>query len=65
MEGVDLKQIPNLGQVFTVALVPLLFVALVLLGLIGVLWGKIRLLQRRIFSLEADLKTVNERSASR
>jgi hypothetical protein len=65
MEGVDFKQIPNLGQVFTVALVPLLFVALVLLGLIGVLWGKIRLLQRRIVSLEADLKTVNERSASR
>jgi hypothetical protein len=37
MEGVDFKQIPNLGQVFTVALLPLLFVALMLLGLIGVL----------------------------
>jgi hypothetical protein len=63
MEAVDFKQIPNLGQVFTVALVPLLFVAIVLLGLIGVLWGKIRLLQSRIASLQADLKTVYERSA--
>jgi hypothetical protein len=64
MEGVDFKQIPNLGQVFTVALLPLLFVALMLLGLIGVLWGKIRLLQRRIVSLEAELKATYEKTGN-
>ncbi len=65
MEGIDLKQLPNLGQVFTVALVPLLFVALVLLGLVSALWGKIRRLQTRIASLEADLRTMSERSAGK
>ena len=65
MEGVDFKQIPNLGQVFTVALLPLLFVARMVLGLIGVLWGKIRFLQRRIVSLEAELKTMDEKSRNK
>ena len=62
MEGIDFKQLPNLAQVYTIALLPLMFVALGLLGLIFVLWMKIRHLQIRIASQEADLKLIYERS---
>ena len=65
MGGVDWKQIPNLEQVYVVALVPLLFVALALLGLIVVLWFKNRLLQKRIDVLTADLKAVFDKSRER
>jgi hypothetical protein len=51
-----LKQIPNLEQVLIVTLLPMLIVTLVLLGLILMLWFKVRLLQRRVASLEADFK---------
>ena len=65
MGGVDWKQIPNLEQVFVVALVPLLFVALALLGLVLVLWFRISLLRGRIASLEADIKTIHDKSRER
>jgi hypothetical protein len=61
MAGIDFNQIPNLAQVFTVALLPLLFLALGLLGLIFALWLKTRLLQTRIDALAADLKMVGEK----
>jgi len=62
MNGIDFNQIPNLAQVYTIALLPLLFVALGLLGLILVLWMKIRILQVRISSQEADIKMIYEKS---
>lgn len=46
-------------DVFVVALLPLLFVALGLLGLILVLWIKNRVLWKRIAELEADIKTIH------
>ena len=65
MSGVDWKQIPNLEQVYVVALLPLLFVSLGLLGLILVLWLKNRLLWGRIASMEADIKTIHDKSRER
>ena len=65
MGGVDWKQLPNLEQVYVVALVPLLFVAVPLLALIFVLWMKTRLLQKRIDVLTADLKAVFDKSRER
>jgi hypothetical protein len=59
MSGADWKQIPNTGQVFVVALLPLLFVALALLGLILVLWFKTRFLWGRVATLEGDIKTIH------
>ena len=65
MVGTDWKQLPNLEQVFVVALLPLLFVALGLLGLIIVLWWKNIFIRRRIASLEADIKTIHDKSRER
>ena len=62
MDGIDFKQIPNLAQVYTIALLPLLFVALGLVGLIFVLWMKVRIFQIRLSSLEADIKTIFDKS---
>ena len=62
MDGIDFKQIPNLAQVYTIALLPLLFVALGLVGLIFVLWMKVRIFQIRLSSLEADIKTIFDQS---
>lgn len=58
MIGIDFKQIPNLEQVYVIALVPLLFVAIVSLGLIFALWMQTRLIQRRLDLLQAELKAV-------
>lgn len=65
MRGADWKQIPNMEQVFVVALLPLLFVALGLLGLILVLWIKNRFLWGRIALLEADIKTIHNNCGKR
>lgn len=51
-----LKQIPNLEQVLIVTLLPMLIIAVVLLGLILLLWFKVRLLQKRLAALEGDFK---------
>jgi Tfp pilus assembly protein PilX len=48
-----------------IALVPLLFLALVLLGLIFVLWMKARLLQKRIDALTDDVRTLAGRLQAR
>jgi len=48
--------------VTAIALVPLLFVALVCLGLIFTLWMKTRLLQKRIEILTWELRTFFEKS---
>jgi hypothetical protein len=56
MWAVDWKQIPNLEQVMTAALVPLGLVSTLFLILFGVLWGQVRLLRRRVDELEAYLK---------
>ena len=59
------QQTPNLEQVFVIALVPLLFLALALLGLIFVLWMKARLLQKRIDALTDDVRTLAGRLQAR
>ncbi|MFO0897415.1 MAG: hypothetical protein U0836_08315 [Pirellulales bacterium] len=58
MQPVDLKQVPNLEQVFTIALVPLLLAFVALSVLLGLLWGKLLVLQRRIATIEQDLKAM-------
>jgi predicted Holliday junction resolvase-like endonuclease len=55
-DAVDLKQIPNLEQVLTLTLVPLLFVTIFLVIVIFLLWFKVKMLQQRVASLEADLR---------
>ena len=59
------QQTPNLEQVFVIALLPLLFVALVLVGLIFVLWMKARLLEKRIDALTDDFRTLADRLQAR
>jgi hypothetical protein len=57
MNEVDpLKQIPNLEQVFTITLVPLLFVFLLLGTILSLLWFKVRRLEWRVAALEAELR---------
>jgi len=51
-----LKQIPNLEQVLTVTLLPMLIITIVLLGFILMLWFKVRILQSRVATLEGEFK---------
>ena len=60
-----LQQVPNLEQVLIVTLLPMLIVVIVLLGLILLLWYKVRLLQRRLAALEADFKGSFQRRPGR
>jgi hypothetical protein len=60
MQPVDLKQVPNLEQVFTISLVPLLLAFIALSVLLGLLWGKTLFLQRRIATIEQDLKAMRD-----
>jgi hypothetical protein len=60
-----LQQVPNLEQVLIVTLLPMLIVVIVLLGLILLLWYKVRLLQRRLAVLEADFKGSFQRRPGR
>ena len=56
MGDIDWKQIPNLEQVMTAALVPLGLFATLVLILLGLLWGQVRGLARRVERLESLLK---------
>ena len=60
MQPVDLKQVPNLEQVFTISLVPLLLAFVALSVLLGLLWGKLMVLQRRIATIEQDLRAMRD-----